>query len=190
MDGTPVFNLCHRTLPLARVTEVSGILNSTTNFVLERLAAGEDYDDILAEGRRLGFVEADPAMDIDGYDAAAKITALLNVLMDAHMTPDRVDRTGIGHITAADVAEAASRGKAIKLLCRGWRENGAVRAAVKPVQVDRGDLLATIDATSSVISVTTDLMGKISVVEHDPMIQQTGYGIFSDVLRTVEATAE
>lgn len=189
MDGTPVFNLVQRTLPLARVTEVSGILNSTTNFILEHLAAGEDYDAILAEGRRLGFVEADPAMDIDGYDAAAKITALLNVLMDAHMTPDRVDRTGIGHITAADVRAAAERGRVIKLLCRGWLESGAVRAEVKPVEVCKGDLLATIDATSSVVSITTDLMGKVSVVEHDPLIEQTGYGIFSDVLRVLEETA-
>lgn len=190
MDGTPVFNLVDRTLPLAQVTEVSGILNSTTNFILERLAAGENYDDILAEGRRLGFVEADPAMDIDGYDAAAKITALLNVLMDARMTPDRVDRTGIGHITAEDIRSAAERGSVIKLLCRGWRENGAVRASVRPVEVPRGDLLATIDATSSVVSITTDLMGKVSVVEHDPLIEQTGYGIFSDVLRVAEETGQ
>jgi len=188
MDGTPVFNLADRTLPLAEVTEVSGILNSTTNFILERLAAGEEYDAILAEGQRLGFVEADPAMDIDGYDAAAKITALLNVLMDARMTPDRVDRTGIGAVTIEDIRAAAERGRVIKLLCRGWRENGAVRASVKPVEVPRGDLLATIGATSSVVSITTDLMGKLSVVEHDPLIQQTGYGIFSDVLRVVEAT--
>lgn len=188
MDGTPVFNLVDRTLPLAEVTEVSGILNSTTNFILERLAAGEDYDAILAEGRRLGFVEADPSMDIDGYDAAAKITALLNVLMDARMTPDRVDRTGIGHITVEDIRAAAARGNVIKLLCRGWRENGTVRASVKPVEVRQGDLLATIDATSSVVSITTDLMGKLSVVEHAPLIEQTAFGIFSDVLRVIEET--
>ncbi len=188
MDGTPVFNLVDRTLPLAEVTEVSGILNSTTNFILERLAHGEDYDAILAEGRRLGFVEADPSMDIDGYDAAAKITALLNVLMDAGMTPDRVDRTGIGRITVADIRAAAARGSVIKLLCRGWRENGVVRASVRPVEVRQGDLLAAIDATSSVVSITTDLMGKLSVVEHDPLIEQTAFGIFSDVLRVVEET--
>lgn len=186
MDGTPVFNLVDRTLPLAEVTEVSGILNSTTNFILEHLANGEDYDAILAEGRRLGFVEADPSMDIDGYDAAAKITALLNVLMDARMTPDRVDRTGIGHITVADIRAAAARGNVIKLMCRGWREKGTVRASVKPVEVPKGDLLAAIDATSSVVSITTDLMGKLSVVEHDPLIEQTAFGIFSDVLRVIE----
>lgn len=185
MDGTPIFNLCDQTLRMAQVTEVSGILNSTTNYILEELAAGKDYNDILAAGRKLGFIEADAATDIEGYDAAAKITALLNVLMHAHITPDQVDRTGIENITLADIQAAAARGSVIKLLCRGWRENGIVRANVKPVEVPRTDLLATIDSTSSVVSITTDLMGKLSVVEHAPLIEQTAYGIFSDLLRII-----
>lgn len=187
MDGTPVFNLAEHTLKLCRVTEVSGILNSTTNYILEELAAGKEYDDIIAAGRKLGFIEADPSMDIDGYDAAAKVTALLNVLMKAHLTPDQVDRTGIGDITAADIKDAASRGKVIKLLCRGsLTEDGRVQASVKPVEVDNGDMLSSIDSTTSVVSITTDLMGKLSVIEHAPEIQQTAYGIFGDVLRVLE----
>lgn len=185
MDGTPVFNLCDLTLRMAEVTEVSGILNSTTNFILEELAAGKDYDGIIARGRQLGFIEADAATDIEGYDAAAKITALLNVLMHAAMTPDKVDRTGIENVTVADIEAAAARGNVIKLLCRGWREDGQVHASVKPVEVPKGDLLATIDSTSSVVSVTTDLMGKLSVVEHAPLIEQTAYGVFSDLLRVI-----
>ena len=99
MDGTPVFNLVENTLKMAKVTEVSGILNSTTNYILEGLAMGIDYDVIMERGRSMGFIEADPAMDIEGYDAAAKITALLNVLMDAGITPDQVKRKGIEDIT-------------------------------------------------------------------------------------------
>lgn len=185
MDGTPIFNLCDQALRMAQVTEVSGILNSTTNYILEELAVGKDYDAIIAAGRQLGFIEADAATDIEGYDAAAKITALLNVLMHAHITPDQVDRTGIENITLADIQAAAARGNVIKLLCRGWRENGTVRAVVKPVEVPRTDLLATIDSTSSVVSITTDLMGKLSVVEHAPLIEQTAYGVFSDLLRII-----
>lgn len=95
MDGTPVFNLVDHDLQLCRVTEISGILNTTTNYILEEMAAGKDYDAIIAEGRRRGFIEADAAMDIEGYDAAAKVTALLNALMDAKITPDMVERKGI-----------------------------------------------------------------------------------------------
>lgn len=187
MDGTPVFNLTEHTLKFCKVTEVSGILNSTTNYILEEMALGKEYDAILEAGKKLGFIEADPAMDIEGYDAAAKVTALLNVLMHAGITPEDVDRTGIEHITVADIEEAADRGKVIKLLCRGTLEGGKVKASVKPVEVDRGDMLASIDSTTSVVSITTDLMGKLSVIEHAPEIEQTAYGVFGDIVRVLDA---
>lgn len=187
MDGTPIFNLMEHTLKFCKVTEVSGILNSTTNYILEELAAGKPYDAILEAGKKMGFIEADPAMDIEGYDAAAKVTALLNVLMKAGITPEDVDRTGIEKITEADIAAAAEQGKVIKLLCRGRLENGRVLASVKPVEVDKSDMLASIDSTTSVVSITTDLMGKLSVIEHAPEIEQTAYGVFGDVIRVLEA---
>lgn len=191
MDGTPIFNLAEHTLKFCRITEVSGILNSTTNYILEEMAEGKPYDEIIAAGKKLGFIEADPAMDIEGYDAAAKVTALLNVLMKADITPEDVDRTGISDITEEDIKAASERGKVIKLLCRGrLAEDGRVEASVKPVEVDRRDMLASIDSTTSVVSVTTDLMGKLSVIEHAPEIEQTAYGIFGDVIRILEAEKE
>lgn len=190
MDGTPVFNLTEHTLKMARVTEVSGILNSTTNFILEGLALGIDYDDIMERGRKMGFIEADPAMDIEGFDAAAKITALLNVLMDAGITPDQVKRKGIEDITVKDIKDAASRGKVIKLLCKGVRnEDGSVEATVSPVEVSRDDILAGINSTTSIVSITTDLMKKISIIEHEPEIEQTAYGVFGDLLRVLDTVS-
>lgn len=188
MDGTPVFNLVDETLRMCRVTEVSGILNSTTNFILEELAKGKDYDDVIKEGKERGFVEADPSMDVEGWDAAAKITALLNVLMRADITPLEIDRKGIEDITVEQIRDAESRGKVIKLLCRGTIENGKVMGRVAPVEIDKSELPATITGTSSVVSITTDLMGTVSVVEHDPEIEQTGYGVFSDLIRVITAT--
>lgn len=185
MDGTPVFNLTEKTLQMAEVTEVSGILNSTTNFILEEMAKGAAHDDIMRRGRDMGFIEADPAMDIEGYDAAAKITALLNVLMDARMTPDMVERKGIEDITEEHIKAAESRGNVIKLLCRGYKEGGSVKATVKPEEIPKGDMLASINSTTSVVSITTDLMKKVSVVEHEPEIEQTAYGIFGDLLRVM-----
>ena len=186
MDGTPVFNLAEKTLQLAEVTEVKGILNSTTNFILEELAAGSDYDDIMERGRQMGFVEADPSMDIEGYDAAAKITALLNVLMDADITPDMVDRKGIEDITIEDIKAAENRGNVIKLLCKGARDHdGKIIASVRPEEVPKSDMLASIDSTTSIVSITTDLMKTVSIVEHQPEIEQTAYGVFGDLLRVL-----
>ncbi|QIB69593.1 homoserine dehydrogenase [Aminipila butyrica] len=186
MDGTPIFNLKDETLRFCQVTEVSGILNTTTNFVLEELAKGKAYEDVLQEGKKLGFVEADPSMDIEGWDAAAKVTALLNVLMEADITPDQVERTGIEHITIEDIKAAEENGKVIKLLCQGTLEAGQVKASVQPTLVEKGSLLAAVEGTSSVVQITTDLMGKLTIIEHDPDLVQTGYGVFSDVLRVVK----
>ena len=182
MDGTPVFNLVRETLPFCRVTEISGILNTTTNFILEEMEAGQSFEEALEEGRRRGFVEADPSADLEGWDAAAKVTALMNVLMDAGITPLQIDRKGIGGITAEMLKEAAARGKSIKLLCRGWMEDGIPYGKVGPEEVDRKSLMAVIDGTSSVVSIQTDLMGKLSVLEHNPEIEQTAFGIFTDLI--------
>ncbi|MHC1721716.1 MAG: homoserine dehydrogenase [Aminipila sp.] len=185
MDGTPIFNLKDETLKFCKVTEVNGILNTTTNYVLEELGKGKAYDEVIAEGKKIGFVEADPSMDIEGWDAAAKVTALLNVLMDADITPRDVNRTGIENITVEDIKEANAQGKVIKLLCKGTLDNGQVIASVKPTLVEQGSLMSVIEGTSSVVQITTDLMGKLTIIEHDPDLVQTGYGIFSDVLRIV-----
>lgn len=185
MDGTPIFNLVKDTLPLCTVTEVRGILNTTTNFILGHLAQGEDLEDIMDEGRRRGFVEADPSLDVDGWDAAAKLTALMNVLMQADIKPTDVNREGISKITSEDLAKAKANGKTIKLICRGTIENGKPVAEVSPQFVDQGALYAGIDETSSVVTIVTDLMGAISVVEHNPEIEQTGFGVLSDLMRVL-----
>jgi len=185
MDGTPLFNLVDETLKFCKIKEVKGILNSTTNFVLEEIAKGKPYKEVIEEGKKRGFVEEDPAMDIEGWDAAAKTAALLNVLMGANITPFDVDRKGIEDIDYEQIKEAEKRGNMIKLVCYGGIEDGKVVARVKPEEVSKNSLLATIRGTTSIVSITTDLMGTISVVEHEPEIEQTAYGVFSDLVRVL-----
>jgi len=124
-------------------------------------------------------------MDIEGWDAAAKVTALMNVLMDAGITPKDIVRKGIEGITEKDVRQAESRGKVIKLVCNGRIVDGKPVGSVGPLEIERGDFLASIDGTSSVVSITTDLMGTVSIIEHNPEIEQTAYGIFSDLIRVI-----
>lgn len=186
MDGTPVFNLVDETLPFCKVEAVSGILNTTTNYVLEEMAKGKTFDDAISEGRKRGFVEADPSLDIEGWDAAAKLTALMNVLMNIDIKPTDINRQGIENITHEDIKEARNDDKVIKLVCRGWREENQVYGEVKPVKLDQNHEFSVVKGTSSVVSIKTDLMGTITVVEHDPEIEQTGFGIFSDLVRLVK----
>ncbi|MGQ9587743.1 MAG: homoserine dehydrogenase, partial [Thermoplasmata archaeon] len=103
MDGTPIFSLVERTLPGCSVTGLTGILNSTSNYVLTEMSRGRSMEEALGGAQKRGIAEADPSLDIDGWDAAAKITALANVLMDADNNPKSVDRKGIKEIGIDDL---------------------------------------------------------------------------------------
>ena len=125
-------------------------------------------------------------MDIDGHDPAAKIIALANVLMHAELTPAQVEREGIAHIDKATIDNARKRGKSIKLICRAYQENGRIKASVKPEEIPSDDLYNVVGGPSSVISITTDYMGTLTIVEHDATPLQTAYGVFGDILRIFE----
>ncbi len=186
MDGTPVFNFVKYTLPGCKVLSFRGILNSTTNFVLEEMEKGNSYEDAIKEAKRRGFAEENPSMDIDGWDAAAKTAALLNVLMDTNVNPTEIDRQGIVHITSKDIEEAKEKQCKIKLICEGCIEDNKAIGRVYPVYVKNNDVFSNIDATSSILGITTDLMGEVQIIEKNPEIQQTAYGIYSDLLTLIK----
>lgn len=186
MDGAPIFNLVKYTLPGCKVKAFKGILNSTTNFILEEMEQGKNYEDAIKEAQRRGFAEADPSLDVDGFDAAAKTAAIANVLMDGELTPMSITRQGVRNITAKDIENAKKENKKIKLLCEGYIEAGKVVGRVRPAAVSSKDIFSNIDATSSILCITTDLMGEICIVEKDPEIEQTAYGVYSDLLTLIK----
>ena len=187
MDGTPVFNLVEKTLQGCEILGIGGVLNSTSNFVLTEIASGRSMDAAIKEAQRLGFAESDPSMDIDGWDAAAKITALANVLMDAGSNPRLVNRKGIRGISEVDVRAAANSGKKFRQIASATRERGVVELKVEPVRVGSDSLYWPIDGTSSAVTLKTDLMGDVTIVETDPAVAQTAYAVLSDILIVVEA---
>ena len=109
MDGTPIFNLVKYTLPGCKILSFRGVLNSTTNFMLEEMEKGNSYEKAIVEAKRRGFAEADPSMDVDGWDAAVKTAVLLNVLMDTNIDPTEIYRQGIAHITLEDIEKAKEK---------------------------------------------------------------------------------
>ena len=187
MDGTPVFNFAKYTLRGCRINAVRGILNGTSNFVLRRLEQGCSFDEAIKEAQRLKMAEADPSMDIDGWDGAAKICSLANVLMDAGLTPRDAEVKSIRPVTARDIEEAKSKGLRIKYVCSAWRENGKVTLSVKPQMLPADDMLSRVDGPSAAVTFFTDLAGEVTVYQKDATILQTAYGVYSDLL-TLAAT--
>ena len=187
MDGTPVFNLAALCLPGARVLGFRGVLNSTTSHILSRMEEGRSASSALAEMQAAGIAEADPANDLDGWDAAVKACALANALLGDDVRPRDVRRRGIGGIGLNDVRRAARAGRRIRLVARGTRVAKAIRVSVAPEHIPLGDPLA-VSGPDAVLLLETDLMGEIGVLERGATVDQTAYALLSDLLTICRAT--
>jgi homoserine dehydrogenase len=189
MDGVPIFSLFRETLPAIELRGFRGVLNSTTNVVLEGMEAGMTFDESVRQAQKLGVAESDPSDDIEGIDAAVKVVALANVLMHASLKLDDVSRQGIRGITVEQLREARAEGEAWKLVCTARRSNeGRVVASVAPQRLKLSDPLARVKGTSSVISFETDVFPELIISEQDPGLEATAYGLLADFLTAVRSS--
>lgn len=182
MDGCPVYNLAEFCLPGDRITGFRGVLNSTTNYALDAMATGATLDQAIDEAKAKGIAESDPSHDVEGHDAAAKVAALANVLLDAGITPDSVRRDSIGRLTPDDVATVISGGHRLRVVCSATLTHDQVTAQVSLEQLTSDDPLYSISGTSSALILKTELAGTIEIVERDGLLTQTAYAVYSDLL--------
>jgi homoserine dehydrogenase len=189
MDGAPVFNLIRDTLPECQVTGFRGILNSTTNYILSEMTSGASFAKALQTAQTMGWAEADPTMDLAGWDSAAKTAALLNVLMNAKTTPQKIERTGIDKISGKKLKEALADGKVIKLICEGFKDGTSCFGKVEPRAIPITNHLANVNGTSSALTIETDLMGELTITVAEPKIRQTAYAILSDLIAVTKKLA-
>jgi len=185
MDGAPIFSLFRGALPAAQLKSFRGILNSTTNLILSWMENGETFDDAVQYAQKIGLAETDPSGDVDGWDAAIKVSALVTVLMDIPLQPAQVDRTGIGALTPADIAHAQAAGKRWKLVCSATRAGDGVNARVASELVGPESPMYGVSGTSSIVQFETDVLGLLSVVEDNPGPDTTAYGLLADFLNAV-----
>jgi homoserine dehydrogenase len=182
MDGAPIFNLFQETLRGIRILSFEGILNSTTNLILSMIEAGHTYDEGVGAARRMGLLETDPAMDLEGWDATVKACLLANVVMGGRLRPERVPREGIASLTPARIDRARASHRRLKLIARGWREGSAVKASVSLKSIGPEHPLFPVRGTSSSLSVRTDMLRELQIIERDPGVRQTAYALYSDLL--------
>jgi homoserine dehydrogenase len=182
MAGTPLLNLIRETLAGSEITEMQGILNGTTNFILTRMEGGMDYTAALAEAQQLGYAEAVPDADVLGWDALAKVTILANTVFGGSLTPDDSPCVGITEITPAQIEAAAADGKKYKLIGRVWRDGGTVRASVGPQLVANTHPLAGVGGATNAMTITTDTLGDVTVVGPGAGRRETGYSLLNDLI--------
>ena len=138
---------------------------------------------LVREMQARGIAEADPSLDIDGWDAAAKTAVLVNVLMAGAITPHKVARTGIKEVKTADLVDAIARGRRIRLVASAARQGGVITARVEPEMLAARDPLATLEDTENALYLITDLLGEIGIVQREGTLTQTAYALVSDLSR-------
>jgi len=190
LGGSPVFSVFRETCPLAELSSFKGILNATTNIILSRMENGESYEDAVKYCQSVGVAETDPTNDVDGWDAAIKVAALVTVLMDTPFTPQQVNPTGIRGITPEMIAKAKAEGKRYKLACSVEKAGGQINARVAPELVDSSSPLYGIMNSSTGVSFRTDVLPdySITVSERKGMAGgpiETAYGLFADFVNGV-----
>jgi homoserine dehydrogenase len=183
MDGIPIFSLFRNTLPAIEVKGFKGILNSTTNVILTGMEGGLSFDESLGQAQQLGIAETDASHDIDGWDAAVKVAALVNVIMGVRLPPQKVEREGIRRLTGEAVRSARNAGAPYKLLCRAQRTESGVTASVRPEQIPLTNPMALVGGTSSIIQFETDIFPGITITEENPGLYATAYGMLADFIR-------
>jgi homoserine dehydrogenase len=185
MDGIPIFSLFPLGLPATVLQSFAGVLNSTTNVVLTEIEKGRSFEEAVKRAQAIGVVETDLAADLDGWDSAVKVAALAIVLMGVPVRLEQVQRTGIRELSEEKIRSVRAAGMRYKLVCRAARRGDSVDCTVQPELLLASDPLANLEGTSSAIRFDLDVFS-FSLVEHNPGIEATGYGLLADFLRAVQ----
>jgi homoserine dehydrogenase len=182
MGGTPSLRLARQALAGCSISAVRGILNGTTNFILTAMESGQTYEVALAEAQRRGYAETDPSGDVEGHDAAGKLSILTTIVLNKPLSPAAVQTQGITGITEADIQQAREVGEHWKLIASAQVIEGEIVAKVAPVRLSATDPLAGVSGINNAVTYTTDLLGDVTLIGPGAGRTQTGFAILSDLL--------
>ena len=182
MSGSPVINLAEGPLAGCTISAIKGILNGTTNYMLSEMEKGMSYAEVLQKAQELGYAEADPTGDVEGYDAMAKVIILANVLMDVPLSAGDVHREGITNITSEMIESAKNENTRWKLISTIENTDSGFRASVKPEKLPLTHPLANIMGATNALTFSTDLLGDVTIVGAGAGKLETGFSILTDIL--------
>lgn len=190
LGGAPVFSVFRETMPAADLQSFRGIINSTTNIILTRMERGETFDEAVKFCQSIGVAETDPSNDVDGWDAAIKVAALVTVLMGVPLKPQEVDREGIRRLTPEMIQQAKADGKRWKLVCSAEQNGNQIKARVAPELLSAASPLYGMQYSSTGVTFRTDVLPdySITVTEREGMSggpEETAYGLLADFISAV-----
>ena len=188
--GIPLIRSLRESLAGDRIRRVMGIVNGTTNFVLTRMSdSGESFADALSEAQALGYAEADPTADVDGFDAAAKAAIIASIAFDAQVVASDVYREGIREITDRDIASARDLGYVVKLLAVAEQRDGAVGVRVHPAMLPTRHPLAAVRESFNALFIEGDAVGELMLYGRGAGGDPTASAVLGDVIDAVKNLA-
>lgn len=181
--GIPVLTAIQNPLQGNRFLEVMGILNGTTNYILTKMTEdGADYAAVLKDAQAKGFAEADPTADVEGLDAANKLSILVSLLFNKYIAPSDIPTVGISSITGDDIKAAADEGCIIKLIGHAYLENGDVKASVSPKKLPVSHPLSGVSNEFNAVYVTGDMVGELMFYGKGAGALPTGSAVVGDII--------
>ncbi|MGH9909723.1 MAG: homoserine dehydrogenase, partial [Nitrososphaerales archaeon] len=179
--GTPILEFAKRCLKGDSIRSFRGILNGTTNYILTKMEEGLTFNDALADAKKNGYAEADPALDLDGYDAAAKLVIMANWVMNMKVTMKDVNFTGIRNVSVSDMKNALKKHNAIKLIASSGKE-----LTVQPTEVSKSDPLC-VNGTLNAVTFSSEYSGQQTIIGKGAGGMETASAILRDLIEIREA---
>jgi homoserine dehydrogenase len=188
MAGGPVFSLFRDTLPAARLLRFRGLLNSTSNVIIEEMERGRSLQEAVQKAQELGIAETNPSLDVDGWDATLKVCAIATVLMDVPLRLEEIQREGIRGLSPEMVQQARAAGQPFKLIAQAERVGDGVVAYVRPEQLAPHDPLAAVRGGSMLAHFEMDVIPGLTITVHVPDTGMVGpavtaYDVMADFIR-------
>ncbi len=182
--GLPIIRTMNTHLKSDNIQKISGILNGTTNFILSKMdTENVDYDEVLKEAQALGFAEADPTADVEGYDIRAKIAILANLAWDTSVDETTISTKGISKITLADFEKAHKNKATIKLLATAEKKGENIKCSVSPVIVPYSEILGQINGATNIVSIQSEFLGETTIVGQGAGRFPTANSVVTDIIQ-------
>lgn len=190
--GIPILGTLTGPLRANRFEEVLGILNGTTNYILTMMTKeGLDYDTALKDAQAQGFAEADPTADVEGIDAANKLSILIALMFGKYVAPGDIPTTGITHITKEKIEEARSNGCKIKLIAHAKRlDDGSIEYEVRPMHISESHPLANINKEFNAVFVKGNAVDDLMFYGKGAGPLPTGSAVMGDVIEIAKTISK
>ena len=182
-SAIPVVEMLAETLAADQIDSVTGILNGTTNAMLDGMSRGTTYANALAKAQREGLAESDPSADVDGHDAAAKLAILIMLAFRRRIDAAGITRVGIRELDAAALRSARGEGKIVKLIAAAVDQDYRVAADVRPRLVPEGDALGQVEGADNGILIDASYAGQIFLKGPGAGPEAAASAVVADLIR-------